>query len=220
VFVNGTEIGASAFDRPASGADLAPSFNVDVNQLNFSLPARSSRVRVIGLRVDQLLTDHLILDARVIDGCAVSNPSRDMLKMAVINRHGGLQTCGLGFIQGVGLKRGAIAGTVAHDHHNLVVIGVDDASMHTASRAVARAGGGLVVCDGEQVLASLPLPIAGLMSDQPLAQVRDAARSLGSPLHDPFMAMSFMALEVIPSLKLTDLGLVDVDQFKIVDLFV
>ncbi|MBN2305982.1 MAG: adenine deaminase, partial [Anaerolineae bacterium] len=133
-----------------------------------------------------------------------------------------------GFIHGIGLKRGAIAGTVAHDHHNLVVIGVDDASMKTAARAVEQMGGGLVAVDGETVLAELPLPVAGLMSDQPIDAIRaaldrllDVARQdLGSPLHDPFMAMSFMALEVIPSLKLTDVGLVDVNTFEVVELFV
>jgi adenine deaminase len=134
---------------------------------------------------------------------------------------------GLGFVQGLGLKRGAIAGTVAHDHHNLVVVGVDDASMRAAGHALNRAGGGLAAPHGDRVLSVLPLPIAGLMSDQPIETVRvaldelvGAARRLGSPLHDPFMAMSFLALEVIPSLKLTDLGLVDVERFEIVGLFV
>jgi adenine deaminase len=116
---------------------------------------------------------------------------------------------------------------VAHDHHNIVVIGVDDASMLTAARRVARLGGGMVTAEGETILAETPLPLAGLMSTEPVEVVRDqvdatiaAAQSLGSTLHDPFMAMSFLALEVIPSLKLTDQGLVDVDQFKIVPLWV
>jgi adenine deaminase len=146
--------------------------------------------------------------------------------MAVIERHRGLPSRGLGFVQGFGLHRGALAGTVAHDHHNLVVIGADDGAMLTAARAVADQGGGLAVVDGTQVVAQLPLPVAGLMSDRPIAEVaaaydrlRAAAHALGSPLHDPFMAMSFMALEVIPALKLTDLGLVDVSQFSFVDLF-
>ena len=147
--------------------------------------------------------------------------------MAVIERHHNTGNIGLGFIQGIGLKRGAIAGTVAHDHHSLVVIGCDDVSMLAAARAVCDIGGGLVATSGDQILSRLPLPVAGLMSDRPIAEVRrmydlllSAAKELGSPLHDPFMAMSFMALEVIPSLKLTDKGLVDVEQFRIVDLFV
>jgi adenine deaminase len=148
--------------------------------------------------------------------------------MAVIERHHTTGKVGKGFIHGFGLRRGAIAGTVAHDHHNLVVIGADDASMLAAARAVEGMGGGLVAVDGDRVLARLPLPVGGLMSTAPIHEVAAgldrllaAARDqLGSTLHDPFMAMSFMALEVIPHLKLTDVGLVDVDQFAVVDLFV
>ena len=121
----------------------------------------------------------------------------------------------------------SLAGTVAHDHHNLVVIGVDDVSIQRAIQAVIEIGGGLVAVDGDKVLGTLPLSIAGLMTELPLEQVRreyDAmiayAQTLGSTMPDPFMAMSFMALEVIPKLKLTDVGLVDVEQFKVVDLFV
>ena len=134
---------------------------------------------------------------------------------------------GLGFIQGIGLKAGAMAGTIAHDHHNLVVIGADDASMMTAARSIADMGGGLAVANGDRLVSALPLPVAGLMSDRPISEVRHAydkvlaaAASLGSELHDPFMAMSFMALEVIPKLKLTDRGLVNVDLFEFVNLFV
>jgi len=134
---------------------------------------------------------------------------------------------GKAFINGFGLKRGAIGGTVAHDHHNAVVIGVDDASIRRALEAMVEIGGGLVAVDGDRVLGTLPLPVAGLMTEIPLEQARreyDAmvahAQALGSAMPDPFMAMSFMALEVIPSLKLTDVGLVDVEQFKVVDLFV
>jgi adenine deaminase len=200
---------------------------VDLDRIDLRIPARGRQVRVIGSRADQLLTDRLVVDAKVIGGHAVADPSRDLLKMAVVERHRGTGNVGVGFIRGVGLRRGAIAGTVAHDHHNLVAVGADDASMHTALRAAAADGGGLAVADGDRVLARLPLPVAGLMSDRPVGEVRAgydallaAAASLGSPLHDPFMALSFMALEVIPSLKLTDLGLVDVDRFEPVDLFV
>jgi adenine deaminase len=149
-----------------------------------------------------------------------------MLKMAVIERHRATGNVGKGFIKHIGLKRGALASSVAHDHHNLVVVGVDDTSMMTAARAVAAMGGGQAVADGERVLGQLALPIAGLMSEQPIEQVRRefdrllyAAHELGTALHDPFMAMSFMALEVIPHLKLTDMGLVDVDSFQLVPLF-
>ena len=167
------------------------------------------------------------MDAAVLGGQAVADPGRDLLKMAVVDRHRGSGQTGLGFVRGVGLRRGAIAGTVAHDHHNLVVIGADDVSMCTAAEAVARAGGGLAAAEGETVLGLLPLPIAGLMSDRPIEEVRDGmqallatAHGLGATLRDPYMAMSFLALEVIPALKLTDLGLVDVERFEIVPLFV
>ncbi len=206
---------------------VAGKCRVDVATIRWDIPARSGRVRVIGSMPDQLVTENRILNTKVIDGNAVADTSRDVLKMAVIERHRGTANVGLGFIQGIGLRRGAIAGTVAHDHHNLVCIGADDPSMRAAAGAVAKMGGGLAVAVGERIVAALALPVGGLMSDRPLAEVAagyqsvvSTAREIGSPLADPFMAMSFMALEVIPSLKLTDQGLVDVEQFKIVDLFV
>lgn len=217
------------------GVDLTPhatdamrsTVNIAWDRVDFRIPAHGRRVRVIGARPDQLVTDALILDTTLVDGAAVADPARDLLKMAVIERHHARGSMGLGFIHGIGLRRGALAGTVAHDHHNLVIIGADDTSMHTAARAVAEMGGGLVVTLGEEVTARLPLPIAGLMSDRPITEVaaaydalRAAAAAQGSPLHDPFMAMSFMALEVIPNLKLTDCGLIDVTQFAATDLFV
>lgn len=208
--------------------NVASTVNVHLTDNTFRIPAKGSRIRVIGSLPDQLVTDHRLMDARIVEGCAVADPSRDVLKMAVLERHRGTGKVGLGFIQGIGLKRGAIAGTVAHDHHNLVVIGVDDVSMLAAARCVEQMGGGLAVVDGQTVLATLPLPVAGLMSELPIEDVRkaydtllmQACRRLGSSLHDPFMAMSFMALEVIPKLKLTDQGLVDVERFERVDLFV
>jgi adenine deaminase len=200
---------------------------IDWPRVDLRIPATGRRVRVIGAIPDQILTEHLVVEAATRHGEAVADPARDLLKMAVIERHGRGGGVGLGFVAGVGLARGAIAGTVAHDHHNLVVIGADDVSMLTAARAVAGAGGGQAVAEGARVIALLPLPIGGLMSDLPIEAVRDrmaalisAARALGSRLHDPFMAMSFLALEVIPKLKLTDVGLVDVERFTTVPLFV
>ena len=208
-------------------AAVASSVNVAWEAFDLRIPAAGRYMRVIGSLENQLLTEERILEARIEDGEAVSDPRRDILKMAVIDRHTASGSMGLGFIQGFGLERGAIAGTVAHDHHNLVVIGVEDGAMTTAARAVAEMGGGLAVADGSQAPVSLPLPVAGLMSDQPLGTVRalydrllEAAHGLGSRLHDPFMAMSFMALEVIPKLKLTDQGLVDVEAFAFVELFI
>jgi adenine deaminase len=209
-------------------APLPRSMNVNWDEVDFSIPAIGLRARVIGSLENQLITEHRVEGVRTENGLAAADPDRDILKMAVIERHKASGNVGKGFIHGIGLKRGAIAGTVAHDHHNLVVIGVDDASMMTAARAVDTMGGGLVAVDGDQVLAELPLPVGGLMSDKPIHEVRAALdrllavtrRELGSPLHDPFMAMSFMALEVIPALKLTDVGLVDVEKFEVVDLFI
>ena len=211
---------------PAAPANLGRC-HVNWDKVSFEMPAKSDRIRVIGALPDQLVTEHRVLPAARANGFAVADPSRDLLKIAVVERHRGTGNVGLGFIQGIGVRRGAIAGTFAHDHHNVVCIGADDASMAAAGRAVTSMGGGLAVAAGGRVIAKLPLPIAGLMSDRPIAEVAAAydalvlaARELGSPLKDPFMAMSFMALEVIPALKLTDRGLVDVEQFRIVDLFV
>ena len=206
--------------------DLPASVNIAGDSLDFTIPARGDKIRVIGKVLGQVYTEHRIESAKIVDGCAVSDVQRDILKFAMVERHHASGNIGLGFITGIGLRRGAIAGTVAHDHHNLAIIGVDDDSMKTAVAAISDMGGGLAAADGERVLASLPLPVAGLLSEDPIEKVRAdyeamtaAAHSLGSPMPDPFMVMSFMGLEVIPKLKLTDLGLVDVEQFKLVDLF-
>jgi adenine deaminase len=234
VFVGGQLVaqdGEMAVERsamPVEDAAVRASVRLQWETLDLRVPAKGSTMRVIGAVGDQVITEHLTLAPTVRDGLAVSDLERDLLKMAVIERHRGTGNVGLGFVRGIGLKRGAIATTVCHDHHNLVVIGADDASMLTAVRAVAEMGGGEVVADGERVLQSLALPIAGLMSDRPLDEVRhgheavlnSAAEDLGCTLHDPLMTMSFLALEVIPSLKLTDQGLVDVEQFALVDLWV
>jgi adenine deaminase len=213
---------------PTPPPAVSGAINLDWSAIDLRIPAQGSRIRVIGSLEDQLVTEERILDARVMDGLAVADPERDILKMAVVDRHTGANATGLGFIQGIGLKRGAIAGTVAHDHHNLVMIGADDEAMLAAGRAVTAMGGGLAIVDeAGAVVASLALPVAGLMSDRPVTEVRKAydrllaaAAAQGSTLHDPFMAMSFMALEVIPKLKLTDQGLVDVEKFDFTPLFV
>jgi adenine deaminase len=207
-------------------ANVRNTVHVEWERLSFAIPARGERVRVIGIVPDQVVTEHLVEPAKVVDGLAVTDPERGLLKLAVIERHKRTGRVGLGFVRGLGLQRGALAGSVGHDAHNLIVAGCDDTSMMAAARAVGDLGGGLVAAAGEKVLAAVPLPIAGLMSDRPVEAVRDqmerlveAARGLGSALHDPFMALGFLALEVIPALKLTDQGLVDVDKFDFVPLF-
>jgi adenine deaminase len=207
--------------------DLRSTMNIRLDNLDFRIPAQGATVRVIGYIRDQVVTGKLTAPAKIVNGEAVADIQRDLLKIAVIERHRATGNIGKGFIQGFGLQRGAIAGTVAHDHHNLIVIGVDDASMQTAVKAVVAMRGGVVAVEGDQVLAKLPLPVAGLMSEAPIDAVRRdydavmaAARSLGCSVLDPLMDMSFMGLEVIPALKLTDVGLVDVEKFEVVDLFI
>jgi len=215
--------------HPLLPSNLAASMHVDPALLTDELlriPVQAGVLRVIGAIEGQLVTHDLRMEPTVRDGCAVADPARDLVKMAVVERHRSTGGHALGFVQGMGLQRGALAGSVAHDHHNLVCLGADDRSMITAMRAVVEMRGGLAVAEGDQILAALPLPVAGLMSDRPVQEVRtgydallDAAHALGAGHHDPFMGMSFLALEVIPNLKLTDLGLVDIAQFALVDLF-
>jgi adenine deaminase len=212
--------------RPPSRS-LRSTMNIAWDRFDLRIPAGGRRARVIGVVPNQLTTDALVDTPLFENGFAQADPSRDLLKIAVIERHMASGGIGKGFVRGMGLRRGAIASSVAHDHHNLVVIGADDDSMATAARRVANLHGGMCVAEGDRVLAEVPLPLGGLMSPAPVEEVRRQldgvvreAKALGSPLHDPFMAMSFLALEVIPSLKLTDRGLVDVDRFEIVPLWV
>lgn len=193
---------------------------------DFRLPAAGKWAKVIGILPNEIVTDNLLEEVKNVDGFAVADVERDILKLAVIERHLASGNMGLGFVKGLGLKQGALASSVAHDSHNLVIVGTNDTDMLIAAHEVERLRGGLVAVADGQVLASLPLPIAGLMSDRPYEEVNAAlnnlltvAHELGSDLHDPFMTLSFLALPVIPSLKLTDRGLVDVTQFKFVPLF-
>jgi len=194
--------------------------------LDLTIRAGQGPARVIGVVPGQVVTEDLRLEPAIVDGQVVADPARDLAKIAVIERHHSTGNLGLGLVKGIGLRRGAIASSVAHDSHNVVVVGVADADMRAAVASVAEMGGGQVAIAGGQVQAACPLPIAGLMSDRPLEQVRDqvaaltkAAQALGSTLPDPFMTLSFLALPVIPALKLTDKGLVDVIKFQVVPLF-
>ncbi len=199
---------------------------VDLSRVNWRVAARGRRIRLIEIVPDQIVTRGRIVEAAVREGEAVADPARGIAKLAVVERHSGRSGCGVGFCRGFGLSGGALASSVAHDAHNLLVAGMDDASMGLAAATVAEMGGGLAVVDAGRVLASLSLPVAGLMSLEPVHAVARgmealtaAAARLGSPLKDPFMTLSFLALPVIPALKLTDKGLVDVDRFEVVDLF-
>lgn len=198
----------------------AGSFRIPIGPLG-----AASKVRVIGMDPHQLVTAHLTLEPRTCDGAYVADPERDILKLAVIERHRATGNIGLGFVHGFAFGEGALASTVGHDSHNLAVVGTNDEDMLAAARALEDAGGGQCVVRGGEVLALLPLPIAGLMSDESAevvieqqAALLDAAHALGCPHHDPFMPLSFLPLPVIPSLKLSDLGLVDVEKFEVVPL--
>jgi adenine deaminase len=197
----------------------------DLDLEAFSPPAAGGSVKVIGLVPGQLLTEKRVYPAPVQNGRLATSPARDILKLAVVERHHGTGHLGLGLVQGFGLPQGALASSVAHDSHNIVVVGASEADMLAAVRHLVDLGGGMAVVAAGKVLADLPLPIAGLISPWPLDRVaaaythlKEAYHGLGGALDDPFMALSFLALPVIPALKLTDLGLVDVDRFQIVPL--
>jgi adenine deaminase len=182
-------------------------------------------VRVIGVEPGEIVTRALTDHPRREGDRAVADPSRDLLKAAVVERHRETGRIGLGFVRGFGLRRGALASTHAHDAHNVVVVGANDEDMAAAVNHLAGIGGGQVAVEGGRVVAEVACPIGGLLSDRPAEEVgaavermEDAARDLGATLASPFMAMSFLALSVIPELKLTDRGLVDTVNFELVPL--
>jgi adenine deaminase len=193
---------------------------------DFAIPwDGDSRARVIGIVPDQIVTEALVEEPLVLNARVLADPARDLLKIAVVERHLGTGRVGLGLVRGFGLQSGALASTVAHDAHNLVVVGVKDDDMLRAARRLSETGGGVVVIDSGIVRAELKLPIAGLLSDASLDEVIEAsracvaaARALGCELPSPFQTMAFLALSVIPQLKITDRGLVDVDRFELVPL--
>jgi adenine deaminase len=182
------------------------------------------RVRAIGMVPGELATEHRVLEAPVTDGAVAAAPGLDLAKAASIERHGGSGSIGLGFVQGLGLKRGAVARTVAHDNHNLFAVGTNDADMLVAIERLAAAGGGMIAVEDGAVKALVGLPIAGLISDRPVAEVAEQVRALdrayaelGTTIEFPFMMVSFLSLGVIPALRLTNRGLVDGREFALVD---
>src|SRR5579863_4876517 len=189
------------------------------------IPGKVGQVEVVGIEPGQITTRHLREEALLIDGAIVADPARDLLKLVVIERHHASGSVGLGLVKGFGLRKGAIASSVAHDAHNLVIAGASDGDILKAARALEEMGGGFVcVVDGE-VRASVPLPLGGLVSPLPAAdlvrQLRAldaAAAELGCTLEHPCMTLSFLSLSVIPSLKLTNQGLIDVETFTLLPL--
>ena len=215
------EEGEALFET-SSAVDPSLLHTVNVGDLSvdsFALPAIGSRYPVIAAIPGQILTGRRLEEVRVEGGRIVTDSDRDILKLAVVERHHGSGRIGVGLVSGFGLKRGALASSYAHDSHNVIVVGVDEGDMLAAVRRIATMQGGLVaVADGE-VLAELPLPVAGIMSTESAAVVSHrgallnaAALSLGARIPEPFAVLSFLALPVIPSLRLTDMGLVDVDR--------
>ena len=194
---------------------------------DFTIAWSGGSARAIGLIEDQVVTESLVKEPAVEGGLAVADPARNLAKIGVVERHLATGRVGLGFVSGSGLQRGALASSVAHDAHNLVVVGMNDRDMAFAIERLAELGGGIVAVDGLHVLAECPLPVAGLLSDAPLADViaqsracNEAAHGLGWTGATPFLTLAFLALSVIPHLKITDQGVVDVDRFEIVPLAV
>jgi adenine deaminase len=187
------------------------------------VPGDVATVRAIGVASDRVTTEHLTVELPVTDGEVRASAEADVAKLASIERHGGPGTVGVGFVKGLGLRRGAVASSIAHDNHNLLVAGMSDADMLFAVDRLVEVGGGMVaVADGE-MLGLVELPIAGLMSDRPVAEVaertlalEEAYRRLGSTVTNPTMIFSFLSLGVIPALRLTNRGLVDAVTFELV----
>ena len=215
---------------PLESQSIQAKRSVNVGTLSaadFLIQACSRRAHIIGLGKHQLYTEDLIGEPTIENDRVVSDTKQDLLKITVVERHKGTGRRGMGLVHGFGLQRGALAASVAHDSHNIIAIGADDESIYRAVSKVAEMQGGIAAVDGENIEAALELSIAGLMSNEPIEKVsagmnelKRASGRLGCALVDPFMTMSFLALPVIPKLKITDKGLVDVTKFQLVDLFV
>jgi len=219
-YINGVEVASqgsacSPFQKSGEINQFVPHFK---NVSDFEISATGGPAHVIGVHEGQLITEDLIFPVEGVQGKIESNGATDILKIAVVNRYAEARPS-VGLVHRVGLKRGAIASSVAHDSHNIVAVGVSDEDLTLAVNALMHSRGGICVADNGAV-DTLPLPIAGLMSDLPghevaerYAELTRKARALGSPLAAPFMTLSFLALLVIPALKLSDLGLFDGRRF-------
>ncbi|MDA8427324.1 MAG: adenine deaminase [Treponema sp.] len=224
------EDGRLVAEPPATRAPARDSVNVKwLTEEDFRIPLPAGgerRIRVIGAKQGSIITDELLVAPKVEEGLCVSDIDRDIVKIFVIERHTGSGNIGKGFISGLGMRRGAVGGTISHDSHNMIVAGVDDRSIFKAARHLNKMKGGLVFAIGDEVILDLPLPVAGLMSDRDAAFVVERLRAFeelfireGLANSTPLMTLSFMALPVIPRLKITDKGLIDVDRFSPIDLF-
>jgi adenine deaminase len=225
VLADGRELGdLPGFDYPPEAYEsIRLARPLARGDLRIEASGETARVRAIGVSNQEVTTEHLIAEAPVLDGEVPASAELDLAKAASIERHGGDGSIGLGFVRGLGLRKGAVASTIAHDNHNLLVVGMTDDDMLFAIECLREAGGGMVaVADGE-VLSLVALPIAGLVSDRPIPELADrsrelarAYRELGSTLESPYMLVSFLSLAVIPALRLTNRGLVDTREFALV----
>jgi adenine deaminase len=224
VLADGREVGELPLYEypPKAFGSIRLARPLTVDDLRIPAEGVAAEVRMIGVASGSVTTEHIVGSLPVRDGEVRAVPELDVAKLASVERHGGPGTVGLGFVFGLGLARGAVASSIAHDNHNLLVAGVDDDDMLVALRWLTEAGGGMVaVADGE-VLGSVELPIAGLMSDRPVPEVAEqvlrlerAYAELGSPIENPAMIFSFLSLGVIPALRLTNRGLVDGVTFEL-----
>ncbi len=197
-----------------------------IEENDFIIEALSDEVKTIEVIPHQLVTKSVISKIKIENGNAISNIDTDTLKICVIERHRATGNIGKGFVKGFNLKQGAIASTVAHDSHNMIIVGTNDYDMYVAAVELVKSQGGKVVVRNGEVISKLPLPIAGLMSDKEFDYVLNkcdelnkAAHSIGCTLEDPFMTMGFLSLPVIPELKITDKGIFDTNKFDFVDIF-
>ena len=234
VFKNGKLVARDGKVTVDMGEFKPPALRGSVNikylykeDLQIKIPEEKKNIKIINVIPKQLITKLSVEEAPAANGFAVSDTGRDILKIAVIERHRATGNIGLGFVRGFGLKSGAIASTVAHDSHNMIVIGTNDDDMYYAAVELVKSQGGKIIVENGKTLDHLPLPIAGLMSDRSfeevmaeIAELEKASRVIGCQIPDPFMSMAFLSLSVIPEIKITDKGLIDVNKFEITDLFV
>ena len=191
------------------------------------IPKNKNKIKVINVIPKQLITKLSIEEVKNENSYAVSDTTNDILKIAVIERHKATGNIGLGFVKGFGLKSGAIASTIAHDSHNMIIIGTNDEDMYYAANQLVKSQGGKIIVENGKTLSQLELPIAGLISNKPaeevmakLQELEQTAADIGCKINDPFMSMAFLSLSVIPEIKITDKGLIDVSKFKVTNLFV
>ena len=207
-----------AGDRPANTVNIKP-FNIDALRITTS----GETGPVIQIVPGQIVTQKVFKTIKVSEGIIIPDTSQDILKLVVVERHHATGNIGLGLITGFGLKAGALASSISHDSHNIVAVGTNDEDIYTAIKEIEKMQGGLVAVSEGNVLASLALPVAGLLSEEPLETVvnkleklEKAAAQMGTKLPSPFSTLSFVALPVIPELRLTDMGLVDVIEFRLI----